>query len=366
MTEPIKRKTTRKDIAIEAGVSISVVSRVLNDSGYVSGEKKERVLKAVEKLGYYRDPVAFSLSRKATRQLLFYSGELENAFNIELYEGMISEAGKNGYMILMNGLIELNKVQDVMMDGIILPNESVAERYMQTVGKNLHIPAVAASYGGEFHFERSMPIVECDLWKGIEKVITYLRKRGHRKIAMMSVYPQNGLNQANSRILAWRECMREYIGEEYKKYYFGICREDLLNDERALSFEKDMDRGDFTIPEDFFGKGRLGAEIFVEKRSDATAIICFNDELALGLCRGLKEKGVRVPEDVSIMGIDGTYASRYAERKLTSLCLNPVKQGSECVKVLMSMINREKYKHITRIPLNIREGDTIKELGSKP
>ena len=94
---------TRKDIAEKAGVSVSVVSRALNNSGYVEAEKKERILQIAQELGYAPNPVAMSLASRRTRQILFYCKDLKNAFNIEVYEGMMQAAKKRNYMVVFNG-----------------------------------------------------------------------------------------------------------------------------------------------------------------------------------------------------------------------------------------------------------------------
>ena len=88
---------TRKDIAERAGVSISVVSRALNNSGYVDAEKKRKILQIAKELDYHPNPVAMSLTSQRTKQILFYCRELENAFNIEMYEGMLEAANKRDY-----------------------------------------------------------------------------------------------------------------------------------------------------------------------------------------------------------------------------------------------------------------------------
>ena len=100
-----KKPVTRRDIAQRADTSVSVVSRALNNSGYVAKEKKERILKIAEELNYIPNPVAASLQARRVRQILFYCKNMENAFNIQLYQGMLEEAGARGYMVLFCGKI---------------------------------------------------------------------------------------------------------------------------------------------------------------------------------------------------------------------------------------------------------------------
>ena len=72
------KNVTRKDIAEKLGVSVSVVSRVINNSGYVSKEKREKVLKAAKEMGYVQNPVAMALQQNKTKQLLFFCEDLTN------------------------------------------------------------------------------------------------------------------------------------------------------------------------------------------------------------------------------------------------------------------------------------------------
>ena len=91
-----KKSATRLDIARRAGTSVSVVSRALNNSGYVAKEKKERILKIAEELNYAPNPVAISLQKRRTRQILFYCRNVDNAFNMQLYKGMLGRCGGPG------------------------------------------------------------------------------------------------------------------------------------------------------------------------------------------------------------------------------------------------------------------------------
>ena len=162
---------TRREIANLANVSISVVSRALNNSGYVEKEKKEKIIKIAEELGYTPHPVAMSLQRQRTKQVLFYCKDLKNAFNIELYMGMLNVAKARDYMVVMNGDIEFSSIKQMMIDGIIMPNEAMAEHYLKTTGKNYYLPLVTASYQNPVVFSKSTPVVELDVYEGMQKAV---------------------------------------------------------------------------------------------------------------------------------------------------------------------------------------------------
>lgn len=352
---------TRKDIAQRAGVSISVVSRALNNSGYVDAEKKKRILQIAKELDYYPNPVAMSLTSRRTKQILFYCRELENAYNIEMYEGMLEAANRRDYMVVIHGKLDFSSIRNTMVDGLILPNEAVAEHYLEDIGKNYHLPVVTASYGGSYFFTKSIPIVECDLLKGMQTALQYLWDRGHHKIAMVSPYC---IDDRNSRIIAWKEFMKYELGNQMEQYFFGIDRKSLPDDIRILQFPEEREKGNIYIQENFFEKGMLAARLFLERESDATAVICFNDEVALGFCKGMRQLDYKIPEDVSVMGVDGAYSRRYSELQLTSLGLSPKVMGEKCVEILLNVIDCKRVKYITHVPVRVLEGETVRRMRS--
>lgn len=350
---------TRKDIAEKAGVSVSVVSRALNNSGYVDVNKREQILKIADELGYHPNPVAMSLMRQKTKQIIFFCKDIRNAFNMELYGGMLEAAEKRDYMVMINGSMDFQRVKGIMADGLILPNEEVAAVYLNSMGKNYYLPVVVASYGGRLTYTRSVPVIDVDLWKGALKILEYLRAKGHKKIAFASPYD---FNARDARFLAWKDFVKNTYGNQIEKYFFGINRNCLKGDTRINAFSEEQPWGKSLVEENFFGKGELAAEIFKERKSDATAILCFNDEMALGFCKKFQKIGGRIPEDVSVVGIDGTYARKYNNKMLTSLAIDPGRQGSKCVEVLLDLIDGKKIKYFSEIKTGIVEGETVRNL----
>ena len=114
--------------------------------------------------------------------------------------------------------------------------------------------------------------------------------------------------------------------------------------------------------EDFFGKGELAAQRFAERKIDATAVVAFNDEFALGMCKRFHALGIQVPRDISLIGIDGSSARKYRDPCLTSVGLFPEKQGARCVDTLLDMLEGKKVKYVSGSPIKLIKGDSVRKL----
>lgn len=360
-----KQTVTRKDVAEKAGVSVSVVSRALNNSGYVQADKKQKVLAAAEEMGYFPHPVAMSLQKRRTRQILFFCKDLMNSYNIQMYQGMAKIAGERGYMVVLNGNMDFSTIRETMVDGIILPNEIVTEYYLQTVGKNYHLPVVSTFYGSAVYFPKSVPVVESDMHEVIRLAIQALRKKGHKKIALALPY---GYQPSDARVQQWWEMMQKELGGRQDRYLISCRTADLEEDKELLRMLEESESSGggpvFLRRENFFIKGEILARILVKRKTDATAVICFNDELAAGFCSELRNFGVKIPDEISVMGIDGSYIRQITRPCLSTVSIDPEQQGEKCAEVLIDLIEGKKIHYVTRIPMKILEGETVKDIRS--
>lgn len=177
--------------------------------------------------------------------------------------------------------------------------------------------------------------------KAVEMGLDYLWKMGHRKIAYATPY-----ERYSSRDAAYVGWLRDR-GVDPQKYLIRV------------PFRPEQGNPHF----DFHIMGRLAAYEYVRMNSGATAILAFNDEYAYGVMDGLLEKNISIPEDVSVMGIDGTYTRQYMNAKLTTISLFPEKQGALCVQTLVNIIEKKPHKYITRIAPGIIEGNTVYHKG---
>ena len=355
----VHKRITRKDIAKALGVSVSVVSRALNNSGYVKKESRDKILALAEQLHYTPNPIAMSLQQRKTRQIMFVCKDLHNSFNIDLYYGMIKVAEERGYMVFLNGKLDFALFRETLIDGIILSNDNAAYDYDQRCGKNYYLPAVRAGFGNHYPMSKAMPSVEWDLYRGMEMAVAYLRDRGHKRIAFAC---SDTYKASDPRTIAWHYLMREELGDRLPLFHLGINSVDLDDlpgmdmlgtvEARSLAQEE----------EDFFEYGLLVAKVFQERKLDATAIICFNDEMGFGVLQGLLRSGIRVPEDISLVSFDGCYRLPQTSPRLTTITCQPQSMGTMLADKLIRIIEGKEFRYLDRLPSHVLEGESVRDI----
>lgn len=349
----LKTKVTRKEVAEQAGVSVSVVSRALNNSGYVDKEKKRQILAIAEKLGYVPNPVAMSLQQNRTRQIIFYCKDLTNAFNMDMYFGMQEAAVERDYVVLINGDMEFSNIKGMITDGIILQNEFFAAEYVSLYGKNYLLPVVSASFGSAQRMAVTVPMVEWDLYESMELALSYLRKRGHRKIAYASPYP---FNHCDGRTNAWKASMKTELGNRVQDFF--ICDQEDWEQDDLSDAERSIRR--VIQNERFLEKGKAAGAVFLERELDASAVICFNDEFAIGFVSHLEAAGKKIPEDISILSFDGTIRRKTMTPEITSITPNPKEMGKNLAHLLMDRIDGKRIRYCSKQSIQVAEGASVK------
>lgn len=357
----MSEKVTRKDIAKLTGTTVSVVSRALNNSGYVDVEKKKKILHVAEELGYTRNPVTMTLEQKRTKQILFFCKDLNNSFNIGLYYGMVDAAKRRGYMALLNANLEFENIKDALIDGIILQNGYFAEKYADAYGKNYFLPVVTASYGNAKNLKVPIPAIEWDMAEAMEKAITYLRKRGHRKIAYAAQYSYE--STSDFRGIAWRDMMIDVLEERLADYFLDVTKppysSNAIPDKPGFEFsEEELVKHEETYAD----KGKIAARIFLDRQLDATAVICFNDEYALGFMSELQRSGMRIPQDLSIVSFDGIGRRKYTVPEIVSITPDPNEFGYSLANLLLDRIERKKIHYYQKQPSRITAGDSVRDI----
>ncbi len=327
----------RKEVAARAGVSVAMVSRALNNSGYVASEKRELIMKAIRELNYHPNPIAVSLKRNSSRQLLFYVRDLSNNYYMEVYKGLSETARARGYMIVISSGLSEKQIRSLMVDGIVLPSEEfLANEFIGAVP----VPVVALSYG---HYVPSgLHRVEVDVGSAIHLAVGYLRSMGHRRIGYVSMDRSHDIDP---RQRAYLEEMGVSGDEGGRGYILGP------DDPRNPMDEIDH-----------YAIGFGAAREYVRKGLALDALACFNDDIAIGFISGFQAAGGRIPQDISVTGVDGHWGSAYTSPPLTTVSISPHRHGQECARLLIDLIEGEEILPPEPIEIRLIERSSVRRL----
>lgn len=306
-----------RDVAQEAGVSISTVSRALSGGAPVSEEMRERVLKAVDKLKYKPNLVARALKRRQTRTLGLVVPDLINPVFAVIADATEKAARDMGYDLILCNTREDEEREAIYVDSMLqswiagliflqVINESVAlEPFFK-----YDLPIVVIDRRAQ---SKKIPFVGVDNLRAGYDATTHLINLGHTRIAHISGPMKLPLSQ-----------------ERFEGY-----RQALID--AGLTFNPQMVvEGDFNLA----GGARCAYEL-LNKAPDLTAIFASNDLMALGAMQTLRESGRRVPDDISIVGMDDIPANTLVDPPLTTVAQPLARMAEEAVCLVLKKIKRE-------------------------
>jgi DNA-binding LacI/PurR family transcriptional regulator len=289
---------TMHDVSRLAGVSIKTVSNVINDYPYVREETRKRVLDAIAALGYTPNLSARSLRSGRTNVISLIIPELRNAYFAELADAVMKAAAARGLSVLIeqfgneraSELSVLQKPRGQMVDGVLYSVLALDEGDKEIIG-TIPTPMVLL---GERIFNGPKDHVTMQNVDGERAAVEHLLASGRRRIVALGAHPGEVIGSAGLRLRGYREALTAH-GVEY--------------DERL------------TIPVGTWHR-RDGAEAmraFLALGLPFDGIAAFNDTLALGALRVLQEAGLRVPEDVAVIGYDDIDETQYSMPALSTI-----------------------------------------------
>ena len=311
-------KVTIKDIAEMAGVSISTVSRVINDSKPVNEDVRKRVLEAMKQTNYRANTLLTTIVHNDSSLIGVIIPEFSNTVLTELVEGMNKIAKLYGYDVvisLTDGTLEnelhyLQQFRSLSVNGVIFVGSQLDEKHL-TILKEADIPCVAA---GQISDIPSIPSVHVDNITASYEAVKYLIQKGHRKIAMMKGPGDMAVG-----------------GHRFKGYQQALMDASLL-----LQKEWVVESG--ISLED----GITAMKQIAESSSMPTAVFCATDSMAIGAMNYLIDHGYRIPEDVSVFGFDGSLMSRMVRPKLSTVDYSAMEMGMTATRSLIKLIKGER------------------------
>jgi|ERR1035441_2727091 LacI family transcriptional regulator len=288
---------TIKDVAQRAGVGIATVSRTLHGSPQVSPETAARVLKVIEELGYRPNTAAQSLVSGRSHMLGLVVSDITNPFFPELVKGFEDVALRNGYDVLVASTNYdpartaqcVRRMIERKIDGVAIMTSEVDPSLTDTLARR-KVPLVFLDVG---RVGKGVSNVKVDYGAGIAEAVQHLSGLGHRRIAFIS---------GPGRLASARERRDAFVSR--------------LEDPRLALREILIEEGNHKVD------GGLEAMLRLLGRAPLpTAVIASNDLTAIGAMRAIRQWGLRVPEDISVVGFDDIQMAEFTEPPLTTVRL---------------------------------------------
>ena len=312
-----------KDVASRAGLSVATVSLALSGSDKVSKSTRQRVEKLAREMGYRPNLYARKLVTRRSRQIGLIVPDIENVYYASLAQRIFNDLTASGYGLMistsMNSrlterriiceMIE-NRVDALMIAPVNTPNSDAG--YLAMLDEaGIPLLFVTSAYPGA-----DRPCVMCDLYGGMRSAVGTLYAGGCRRMALVS--GTEGVYSLDLRVAGYRDFLREN-GIAYEQVYHL----DNVRYEDAYALIRGMDG------------------------PDADAYICVNDMMALGVVNALLERGVRVPEDVSVIGYDDVIFSAVSQVPITTVRQDIRRIAAEAVNRVLDMAQGNAHGRVS-------------------
>jgi DNA-binding LacI/PurR family transcriptional regulator len=283
-----------EQVAKRAKVSTATVSRVLNNASVVKSTTRARVMKAIEELKYHPNLHARTLAGGKSRTIGVIVSNLDNPFFFDIYKTIENDAHARGYEVVMANtdykseqlVASIRLMIGRRVAGLAAIVSEMDPALIDELAES-RIPVVFYDVGTP---KRNITNIRVNYKRGMEKVIDYLHSVGHRRIGFIGHHSM--LGPISERLKAVLDAVSRY--------------------QPALDVETAADA-------DTLEGGRQAARALLNSGFNPTALVCVNDITAVGALRELRERGIRVPQDMSVTGFDNIKLSEFCYPALTTV-----------------------------------------------
>lgn len=300
------RPATLSDVAAAAGVAISTVSRALSNPARVNAATRERIQKVAAEMHYVPSDSARALTSGKTKTVAVLVSDVTNPFYFDIIRGTQQQLRAAGYTQLLVDTEESDELEDGMLhrlrrsyDGAILAASRLSERRLTALSAEIPLVAINRQTPG-------VPTVFIDTPNGINQAVEHLVSLGHTRIAYAAGPETSWPNEGR-----WRALQRAA-----KRHGIVPGRIGPFAPRRSA--------------------GAAAADAAVN--AGITACIAFNDLLAIGMLQRLRQRGVRVPDDISIVGCDDIFGADFCNPPLTTLTAPIEQAGRTAVSILLARL----------------------------
>ncbi|MFI6067141.1 LacI family DNA-binding transcriptional regulator [Micromonospora sp. NPDC051227] len=303
---PPGQRVTIYDVAHEADVSPSTVSRAFSRPSRVNSETAERIRQVAERLGYRTNPLARALTTSRTQMIALVIADITNPVYAEIVRGAQEVAADGEYTTVLIDAQESDRLERAAVertmstvDGIVLASSRMSDSAIRMVAKQRPVVVLNRALA-------DVPCVVTDDSRGVRRAAEHLGELGHDHITYVA-----GPQASWPNGVRWRSLLEAGMELEIKVRQIGPFSPTLAGGERAAQ--------------------ELCAR-------PATAVLAFNDQMAIGIIRGLSRMGVNVPGDVSVVGFDNILAADIVTPGLTTVAAPLYAEGSAATRHLLTMI----------------------------
>ncbi len=329
---------TIKDVARLAEVSISTVSRVINDSKPVSPEVRRKVLKVIEETGYKPNDVARSLVTRRSYLIGVIVNNLAQSYVADIVRG-IEEIGKMyGYDILLCSSYSSKETQEKYLqlldrkqaEGLFLVGNKFDNEIIE-LARGLNKPCV--------YFTRdvreNMNHISIDCNSSIYEMTKYLIQEGHKKIIYVSDF-EDRTSVENDKISGYLKAVED----------------------NELTFSKIH-----VVGSNKHNKAYELGKTLIKETGEFTAAVCSNDEIAIGIMDCFIDNGISVPDDVSVVGFGNIREGKFVRPELTTIGEPYYDVGAVGMRMLIKMIKGDKTQQgLMELPFTLEKRKSVKTL----
>ena len=318
---------TIKDIARISGCSVSTISRVINDRPDVRPETKEHVLKVMREAGFVPNTNARQLKIQQSRSLVFVV-KLQRAATLYGYNGIVSYLDENA-----NEIDAAEKIlREIKPKGIIFLGGSVAN--FQRGFDRINVPSVLTTLVTDELDFPNLSMVGVDDRAAAYTAVDYLIRQGHRKIAVLggpvTSYPSLMRRQGAQQAM-------EDAGIVFNDKLYGLSNYDFESAYHAMNS-------------------------LLARRAEFTALFAMSDVIAFGAIRALVSAGLRVPEDVSVIGFDGITMSRYCVPVMTTIVQPSEQIALQSIELLVRQIEHGASAQTITLQPELQRGESVRAI----
>ncbi len=349
---PKKKQATLSDIAKSVGVTPMTVSRVINENGYVSDETRQKVLRAVKEMNYRRNGLARNLKRQFTETVGLVLGDISNPYSTELARAVRETLTNRGFSLFIcisehsakEDIVAFESLANHSVDGIIVATRSNegGDKYLREIVES-NVPVVVI--GRDFQHE-NVDFVSPDNLRGGFEATQHLIDLGHERIAFIGANLKGG--SSLKRLQGYLKALKQHNIEIDERLITG--RNEDVSEIPGYSTEE---------------IGFEGMKRLLSLPNPPTAVFARNDFTAIGAMSAIKEAGLRIPEDIAIVGFDDISLAMRTSPPLTTVRQPMRLEGRLAAEMLLERIagkeRKSRRERILNCELIVRESTGLRK-----